>query len=78
MKYFFTLIAALMLTISCSQSTSSDQGVVYDLVGVEFYNEFIPCVGGEDFTQENVAKICLLYTSPSPRDRTRSRMPSSA
>ena len=35
--------------------------------------------------QEGVGKnqicqylICLLYTSPSPRDRTRSRMPSSA
>ena len=26
----------------------------------------------------SVAGICLLYTSPSPRDRTRSRMPSSA
>ena len=25
-----------------------------------------------------VDKVCLLYTSPSPRDRTRSRMPSSA
>ena len=25
-----------------------------------------------------VARDCLLYTSPSPRDRTRSRMPSSA
>ena len=25
-----------------------------------------------------VAGVCLLYTSPSPRDRTRSRMPSSA
>ena len=25
-----------------------------------------------------IANICLLYTSPSPRDRTRSRMPSSA
>ena len=25
-----------------------------------------------------VGVICLLYTSPSPRDRTRSRMPSSA
>ena len=25
-----------------------------------------------------VFNICLLYTSPSPRDRTRSRMPSSA
>ena len=24
------------------------------------------------------AMVCLLYTSPSPRDRTRSRMPSSA
>ena len=24
------------------------------------------------------ARCCLLYTSPSPRDRTRSRMPSSA
>ena len=24
------------------------------------------------------ARSCLLYTSPSPRDRTRSRMPSSA
>ena len=23
-------------------------------------------------------RVCLLYTSPSPRDRTRSRMPSSA
>ena len=28
---------------------------------------------GSDWT-----RICLLYTSPSPRDRTRSRMPSSA
>ena len=26
----------------------------------------------------NLQKTCLLYTSPSPRDRTRSRMPSSA
>ena len=25
-----------------------------------------------------VLECCLLYTSPSPRDRTRSRMPSSA
>ena len=26
----------------------------------------------------NTESACLLYTSPSPRDRTRSRMPSSA
>ena len=30
----------------------------------------------ENVTDEVI--ICLLYTSPSPRDRTRSRMPSSA
>ena len=28
--------------------------------------------------QDEALKHCLLYTSPSPRDRTRSRMPSSA
>ena len=46
---------------------------------------------GKTFTMANVIakvqkptlvvvhnKTCLLYTSPSPRDRTRSRMPSSA
>ena len=26
----------------------------------------------------NLLKICLLYTSPSPRDKRQSRMPSSA
>ena len=26
----------------------------------------------------DITNFCLLYTSPSPRDRTRSRMPSSA
>ena len=35
---------------------------------------------GADLQQHVNGKItyCLLYTSPSPRDRTRSRMPSSA
>ena len=39
----------------------------------------------EEFQQETCrgefshwVQVCLLYTSPSPRDRTRSRMPSSA
>ena len=30
------------------------------------------------FVYKTCEKRCLLYTSPSPRDRTRSRMPSSA
>ena len=38
--------------------------------------------GGNYYAETNIYKehpeCCLLYTSPSPRDRTRSRMPSSA
>ena len=43
--------------------------------------------GREKYTRDELARlcrseglpfVCLLYTSPSPRDRTRSRMPSSA
>ena len=32
----------------------------------------------QNFIETPIPAICLLYTSPSPRDRTRSRMPSSA
>ena len=49
--------------------------IIPDFVGVTIsvYNgkSFIPVYVTEDM-------VCLLYTSPSPRDRTRSRMPSSA
>ena len=31
-----------------------------------------------DFASGGIARICLLYTSPSPRDGLLSRMPSSA
>ena len=36
--------------------------------------------GGSNFASSSDERLknCLLYTSPSPRDRTRSRMPSSA
>ena len=33
---------------------------------------------GRTESREDAIQACLLYTSPSPRDRTRSRMPSSA
>ena len=35
-------------------------------------------VAGKTVIQPGESTGCLLYTSPSPRDRTRSRMPSSA
>ena len=49
-------------------------------------NNKLAIIGGsglydvEEFKDRETLDIntCLLYTSPSPRDRTRSRMPSSA
>ena len=43
-------------------------------------NKFSFNQGGAVWLLKNTGEgnICLLYTSPSPRDRTRSRMPSSA
>ena len=35
-------------------------------------------VNATQLSHRNIIINCLLYTSPSPRDRTRSRMPSSA
>ena len=42
--------------------------------------EWSPFLGtlAQDPNLPNTPNTCLLYTSPSPRDRTRSRMPSSA
>ena len=37
-----------------------------------------PAGGCMKGTQEITFNICLLYTSPSPRDKRQSRMPSSA
>ena len=36
------------------------------------------CLPCRKTVEADVVESCLLYTSPSPRDRTRSRMPSSA
>ena len=38
----------------------------------------MPILDFDKLTPDNQAVNCLLYTSPSPRDMRRSRMPSSA
>ena len=45
---------------------------------IEFPNKGIVTVDGERIVVKNALPGCLLYTSPSPRDMRRSRMPSSA
>ena len=52
----------------------------------EIYNSYTPALNGfvrlyladPNDVADIIHDTCLLYTSPSPRDRTRSRMPSSA
>ena len=50
---------------------------VLNIVGEVIYEESLEEFIGE-YTKQINLEDCLLYTSPSPRDRTRSRMPSSA
>eukprot|EP00656_Telonema_subtile_P007198 TRINITY_DN13374_c0_g1_i2.p1 TRINITY_DN13374_c0_g1~~TRINITY_DN13374_c0_g1_i2.p1 ORF type:complete len:135 (-),score=26.38 TRINITY_DN13374_c0_g1_i2:23-427(-) len=72
--------------------TCTGQGIAFATEAIQqdrVYFEFtVMCIDGPvwfgvgrhgDNTQMNaLPPVCLLYTSPSPRDRTRSRMPSSA
>ena len=50
----------------------------YELLGI--YNQTEPKLENIQLASLNLTdyKACLLYTSPSPRDATLSRMPSSA
>ena len=43
-----------------------------------YYDQSFKCEGFAITQTGTVSKTCLLYTSPSPRDRQKSRMPSSA
>ena len=59
-----------------SITIEDDRGVVMGYMGngyMQTYNTF-----GEPTLFVGTGKDCLLYTSPSPRDRQKSRMPSSA
>ena len=63
--------------------TAAGQGIG-KATAIAFHNEGAHVIA-TDLNEKTLADlnkeypdICLLYTSPSPRDRTRSRMPSSA
>ena len=63
----------------------SGEHAVLQMVGADVFIEDLNSTNGTYINGKAVKKqllshndTCLLYTSPSPRDRTRSRMPSSA
>ena len=61
----------------------ANQAVMAGLLGADVY--MITCLGDDVYKEmtinnyeANNVNTCLLYTSPSPRDKRQSRMPSSA
>ena len=72
--------ATLKKIIPCKKNQ-----LVEMVLDIEKYPEFVPwCIEGKIFDKNESSDLitfngdCLLYTSPSPRDTRRSRMPSSA
>ena len=85
----FFLLSGLALTACVSNPiTGRQQAMVVsdEQAAAESSQSYTQLIGeasksqtlDDDPAQLARIKACLLYTSPSPRDRTRSRMPSSA
>ena len=69
----FAIIDQLHLTFGAgfnvlTGETGAGKSIIIDAIGLLLGDRASP----------DMIRACLLYTSPSPRDRTRSRMPSSA
>ena len=62
-----------LLSLINIEETVSGGSVANSIVGLSQLGNDVGFIG--KVSDDN---FCLLYTSPSPRDRTRSRMPSSA
>ena len=75
MKKLFAILVFFVFQMICSDIYGKEVPTTKSYYVIDGF-----CCGGEDSDPHAVFGIeaCLLYTSPSPRDRTRSRMPSSA
>ena len=79
-EYFDKLDLSELLTLfSKLYSTTINHSKLLDQVNLlDKANAKTQHLSGGQRQRFSIACACLLYTSPSPRDRTRSRMPSSA
>ena len=76
-----------VIFLSGTQGIPSSGDFTLDVTPGQTLNLYVSALQGQAIglsTAQSILKLnflntgCLLYTSPSPRDRTRSRMPSSA
>ena len=69
----------VVMTDGSTFKTRSTWGKEGDTLKLEIDSKSHPAwTGGKAGLNESEGQVCLLYTSPSPRDMTGSRMPSSA
>ena len=79
-----TLLAQTLARILDVPFTMADATTLTEAgyVGEDVENIILKLLQASDYNvekaQRGIVYICLLYTSPSPRDMRRSRMPSSA
>ena len=89
MKYAKTEAGQLALKERSPQLTSRQRSAMILFDGKKTVDQVLAATAGLGIVATDIdhllalgflapAEGCLLYTSPSPRDRTRSRMPSSA
>ena len=69
------ILEKLLLRINSVKTAKNNKYILLNALNHQLKNIFSLLPGMKSPT---VVPFCLLYTSPSPRDRTRSRMPSSA
>ena len=77
------ILKKLVSTIDVFYTEKKDDAYQYCLKLKDDDYDFVVSVGGDGTVNEIINgfienHFCLLYTSPSPRDRQKSRMPSSA
>ena len=72
------LTAVMMLTFSSCASTELElkNRIIVEAIGIDYCDIGVRVT--VQFLNADQSSNCLLYTSPSPRDRQKSRMPSSA
>jgi len=81
--WVIAILLSLALVVSCRPAPVGLEPEPADEGDEKYFNLPSAVTATEDLhltgsPPDEVDIACLLYTSPSPRDRTRSRMPSSA
>ena len=86
-KFFKTLFLLILFPICISASPKQGGTLTVPIITPAFTENFNPFTNGDNIkglmfepllVYNSMVGDCLLYTSPSPRDRQKSRMPSSA